>query len=384
MSRTPTRVACGLARRVDWYILALFGAIGVATLAPAERQAAEVVSWLTQVAIGLLFFLYGARLSPSAALDGVRHWRLHLPVLALTFIAFPLVGLGTTLLPDRMLGAELTAGVLFLAVLPSTVQSSVAFTSMARGNVAAAVCSASFSTVLGVVLTPVLAVLLIRRAEGGGVPIGFGQLGDIALQLLVPFVAGQAVRRWISDWLGRYRAVISVCDRGSILLVVYSAFSRGMTTGIWQRVSPARLALLGALCVLLLWIALLLADRSARTLRLSREDRVTAVFCGATKSLASGLPMASVLFPASRVAMTVLPLMLYHTLQLVVCAWLARRRPAPAARRSARPPPPRSPAAAPALLPRPADSRSPDDRRGTVVPLPGRVRSAPVTPNCPW
>ncbi|MFJ4641396.1 bile acid:sodium symporter family protein [Streptomyces hygroscopicus] len=342
MSRTLTRVVRGLARRVDWYILALFGAIGVATLAPAERQAAEVVSWLTQVAIGLLFFLYGARLSPSAALDGVRHWRLHLPVLALTFIAFPLVGLGTTLLPDRMLGAELTAGVLFLAVLPSTVQSSVAFTSMARGNVAAAVCSASFSTVLGVVLTPVLAVLLIRRAEGGGVPIGFGQLGDIALQLLVPFVAGQAVRRWISDWLGRYRAVISVCDRGSILLVVYSAFSRGMTTGIWQRVSPARLALLGALCVLLLWIALLLADRSARTLRLSREDRVTAVFCGATKSLASGLPMASVLFPASRVAMTVLPLMLYHTLQLVVCAWLARRRPAgpgSTAKRSASPAP---------------------------------------------
>ncbi|WNE94169.1 bile acid:sodium symporter [Streptomyces luomodiensis] len=345
MSRILTRAARGLARRVDWYIVALFGAIGVATLAPAERQAAEVVSWLTQVAIGLLFFLYGARLSPSAALEGVRHWRLHLPVLALTFAAFPLVGLAIALLPDRMLGAELTAGVLFLAVLPSTVQSSIAFTSMARGNVAAALCSASFSTVLGVVLTPVLAVLLIRRTEGGGIPIGFGQLGDIAVQLLLPFLAGQVVRRWISDWLGRYRGVIGVCDRGSILLVVYSAFSRGMTTGIWQRVSPARLVLLGALCVLLLCVALLLADRSARMLRLPREDRVTAVFCGATKSLASGLPMASVLFPASRVAMTVLPLMLYHTLQLVVCAWLARRWPTTLHSATTKPPP-RTPAPA--------------------------------------
>ncbi|GAA2330397.1 bile acid:sodium symporter family protein [Streptomyces violaceusniger] len=326
MSRTLTR-ARRLAGRVDWYIVALFSVIGFATLAPAERQAAEVVTWLTQVAIGVLFFLYGARLSPSAALEGVRHWRLHLPVLALTFIAFPLVGLAIALLPDRMLGAELTVGVLFLAVLPSTVQSSIAFTSMARGNVAAAVCSASFSTVLGVVLTPVLAVLLIQRSEDGGIPIGFGQLGDIAVQLLLPFLAGQMLRRWISDWLGRHRAVISVCDRGSILLVVYSAFSRGMTTGIWQRVSPARLALLGALCALLLGVALLLANRSARLLRLPREDRVTAVFCGATKSLASGLPMASVLFPAGRVAMIVLPLMLYHTLQLVVCAWLARRWP---------------------------------------------------------
>ncbi|MEU9794408.1 bile acid:sodium symporter family protein [Streptomyces sparsogenes] len=327
MSPTLSRAARGLARRVDWYIVALFGAIGVATLAPAERQAAEAVSWMTQVAIGALFFLYGARLSPSAVLEGVRHWRLHLPVLALTFAAFPLIALAIGLLPDRMLGAELTAGVFFLAVLPSTVQSSIAFTSMARGNVAAAVCSASFSTVLGVVLTPVLAVLLIRRTEGGGLSLGLGQLADIVVQLLLPFLAGQMMRRWIADWLRRYRAVISVCDRGSILLVVYSAFSRGMTTGIWQRVSPARMALLGALCVLLLCSALLLADRSARALRLPREDRVTAVFCGATKSLASGLPMASVLFPAGRVAMTVLPLMLYHTLQLVVCAWLARRRP---------------------------------------------------------
>ncbi|MGK3110358.1 bile acid:sodium symporter [Streptomyces sp. WAC05858] len=172
-----------------------------------------------------------------------------------------------------------------------------------------------------------LAVVLIQRIEDGGIPIGFGQLGDIAVQLLLPFLLGQMLRRWISDWLGRHRAVISVCDRSSILLVVYSAFSQGMTTGIWQRVSPARLALLGALCALLLGLALLLANRCARVLRLPREDRVTAVFCGATKSLASGLPMASVLFPAGRVAVIVLPLMLYHTLQLVLCAWLARRWP---------------------------------------------------------
>ncbi|WP_318202346.1 bile acid:sodium symporter family protein [Streptomyces sp. SCL15-4] len=356
MSQTSTGTVRGLARRVDWYIVALFGAIGIAALVPAEDTAAEAVSWLTKLAIGLLFFLYGARLSPQAALDGVRHWRLHLPVLALTFAAFPLLGLAARLLPDAALGAELTAGVLFLAVLPSTVQSSIALTSLARGNVAAALCSASFSTVLGVLLTPVLAVALIGGGKGGGVPVGYGQLGDIAVQLLLPFLAGQAVRRWISGWLGRHRKVIGRCDRGSILLVVYAAFSQGMTTGIWQRVSPGRLLLLGALVAVLLALALLLADRSARALRLLREDRVTAVFCGATKSLASGLPMASVLFPADEVAMTVLPLMLYHTLQLVVCAALARRlsrtappaptsalRPAPAASTPAPPPtPPRT------------------------------------------
>ncbi|MFF9521828.1 bile acid:sodium symporter family protein [Streptomyces achromogenes] len=353
MSQTLIGSVRGLARRVDWYIVALFGAIGIAALVPAEDTAAEAVSWLTRLAIGLLFFLYGARLSPQAALDGVRHWRLHLPVLALTFAVFPLLGLAARLLPDGLLGAELTAGVLFLAVLPSTVQSSIALTSLARGNVAAALCSASFSTVLGVVLTPVLAVALIGGGEGDGIPIGMGQLGDIALQLLLPFLAGQAVRRWISGWLGRHRKVIGLCDRGSILLVVYAAFSRGMTTGIWQRVSPGRLVLLGVLVAVLLGAALLLADRSARALGLPREDRVTAVFCGATKSLASGLPMASVLFPADEVAMTVLPLMLYHTLQLVVCAALARRlsRTAPPAPTSAPPPVPAASTPAPPPTP---------------------------------
>ncbi|MFJ5677474.1 bile acid:sodium symporter family protein [Streptomyces sp. NPDC093097] len=318
-------------RRVDWYIVALFCVIGLAALVPARGAAADGVSLTARVAVGLLFFLYGARLSPQAALDGVRHWRLHLPVLALTFLAFPAAGLAAGLLPHGVLSPELAAGVLFLTVLPSTVQSSIAFTSMARGNVAAAICSASFSTVLGVVLTPLLAVTLLRQTGAGAAdaPLTPSQLTDIAIQLLLPFLAGQAVRRWIADWLGRHRALTTLCDRGSILLVVYSAFSRGVTAGIWHRVPPARLLLLAAVCALLLAFALSAAHGTARLIGLPRADRVTAVFCGSNKSLASGLPMATVLFPPDRIGITVLPLMLYHTLQLVVCAYLARRWPAP-------------------------------------------------------
>ncbi|MFI6469968.1 bile acid:sodium symporter family protein [Streptomyces sp. NPDC050516] len=325
MLRILRSVARHARHRVDWYIVALFAVIGVATLAPVEGAAADGVSLAVRVAVGLLFFLYGARLSPQAAYDGLRHWRLHVPILALTFVAFPLAGLAVGLLPGAVLSTELAVGVLFLTILPSTVQSSIAFTSMARGNVAAAICSASFSTVLGVVLTPVLVVALIGQTGGEGMPIRTSQLGDIALQLLVPFLAGQVARRWVTEWLGRHRALITVCDRGSILLVVYSAFSRGMTTGIWQRVSPGRLLLLAALCVLLLVLALQLANGTARLIGLPYADRVTAVFCGSNKSLASGLPMATVLFPAERVGIVILPLMLYHTIQLVACAWLARR-----------------------------------------------------------
>ncbi|MYT28533.1 bile acid:sodium symporter [Streptomyces sp. SID8354] len=325
----------GLLHRVDWYIVALFCVIGLAALAPADGAAAEGVSLTARLAVGLLFFLYGARLSPRAALDGVRHWRLHLPVLALTFLVFPAAGLAAGLLPESVLSAELAAGVIYLTVLPSTVQSAIAFTSMARGNVAAAICSASFSTVLGVVLTPLLAVSLIQHtgtgpaAGPGSLPITPTQLTDIAGQLLVPFLAGQALRRWIADWLSRHRALTTLCDRGSILLVVYSAFSHGMTAGIWHRVPPSRLLLLTAVCLALLGLALLLANGTARLIRLPRADRVTAVFCGSNKSLASGLPMATVLFAPDRIGIMVLPLMLYHTLQLVLCAYLARRWPPP-------------------------------------------------------
>ncbi|MCZ0970966.1 bile acid:sodium symporter [Streptomyces albulus] len=307
---------------------------------PGRRGGGRRRLFTARLAVGLLFFLYGARLSPRAALDGVRHWRLHLPVLGLTFVLFPAAGLAIGLLPSGVLSPELAAGVLFLTVLPSTVQSAIAFTSMARGNVAAAICSASFSTVLGVLLTPLLAVALLRQtgAGVGDVPLTPSSLLDIAVQLLLPFLAGQALRRWIADWLGRHRILTTLCDRGSILLVVYSAFSHGMTAGIWHRIPPARLLVLAAVCALLLALALSAAHGTARLVGLSRADRVTAVFCGSNKSLASGLPMATVLFPADRIGVVVLPLMLYHTLQLVLCAYLARRWPAPPA-----PPPSRRP-----------------------------------------
>ncbi|MFD7664989.1 bile acid:sodium symporter family protein [Streptomyces sp. NPDC059788] len=321
-ARTPSPFRA-LAARIDWYIVALLATVGLGALLPADGTPAEVLGLATKLAVGLLFFLYGVKLSPQAARGGLRHWRLHLPILLCTFAVFPLLGLLPRLLPSALLSPELATGILFLCLLPSTVQSSVAFTSMARGNVAAAICSASFSTVLGVVLTPLLAALLLNGA--GTVPISLSQITDIVVQLVLPFVAGQFARRWLAEWVSRHHTLTQLCDRGSILLVVYVAFSKGMTAGIWNRVSPARLLVLLALCAVLLTLALALAARGARLLGLPRVDRVTTVFCASTKSLASGLPIATVLFPATQVGLAVLPLMLYHTLQLMVCATAARR-----------------------------------------------------------
>ncbi|MEY9876464.1 sodium/bile acid cotransporter 7 [Streptacidiphilus sp. MAP12-33] len=275
----------------------------------------------TEVAIGLLFFLYGARLSPKAALDGARQWRLHSTILLATFALFPLLGVAAQALTAPVLGPSLAKGVLFLTLLPSTVQSSIAFTSIAGGNVAAAVCAASFSSLIGIVLTPLLTAWLI----GGSARIDAGSAVNLLLQLLVPFLAGQLARRWIAGWISRHRPALTLVDRGSILLVVYGAFSEGMVNGVWSTLTPARLGLLLGSCGALLLAVLGITALAGRRLGFSRPDRIVLIFCGSKKSLAGGLPMAAVLFPASSVSLTVLPLMLFHQIQLMACTVVARR-----------------------------------------------------------
>jgi sodium/bile acid cotransporter 7 len=307
---------------VDPYILALLGTVGLAALVPARGTSADVASGASTAAIAFLFFLYGARLSTREALDGLRHWRLHLTVLVCTFVVFPLLGLAARGLVPVFLTDPLYQGLLFLTLVPSTIQASIAFTSIARGNVPAAICAGSFSSLIGVVLTPLLAAALLGGAGGG---FSADSLVKIVLQLLVPFLAGQLLRRRIGAFVARHRRILGVVDRGSILLVVYTAFSAGMVQGIWHKVSPARLAGLLAVEVVLLAVMLVLTWYGARALGFGRADRIVIQFAGSKKSLASGLPMASVLFGA-HASLAVLPLMLFHQMQLMVCAVIAKRR----------------------------------------------------------
>ncbi|MGW0840555.1 bile acid:sodium symporter family protein [Streptomyces sp. NPDC002787] len=307
---------------IDPYILLLLGTVGLAALLPARGTVAEVASGASTAAIAFLFFLYGARLSTREALDGVKHWRLHLTVLACTFVVFPLLGLAARGLEPVFLTHSLYTGLLFLTLVPSTIQSSIAFTSMARGNVPAAICAGSFSSLAGIVITPLLAASLLGGSVGG---FSADSLLKIVLQLLVPFLAGQVARRWIGGFITRHKRILGLVDRGSILLVVYVAFSEGMVRGIWSQVSPLRLAGLLAVEAVLLAVMLLLTWYGAKALRFDRADRIAIQFAGSKKSLASGLPMASVLFGAEA-SLAVLPLMLFHQMQLMVCAVIAKRR----------------------------------------------------------
>jgi sodium/bile acid cotransporter 7 len=308
---------------IDTFVLLLLATVGLAFLVPAQGTAGDVVATATKFAIALLFLLYGVRLSPAEAWHGLRHWRLHLMVLSVTFVVFPLLGLAARGLVPSVLAPGLYAGVLFLCLVPSTVQSSIAFTSIAHGNVSAAIVSASLSNILGVFLSPLLVVALMSTTRGARFD-GSAAL-DIVLQLLAPFVVGQLLRPWLAKWVHRHAMLTKTVDRGSILLVVYAAFSVGIAEHVFSSVTGWQIAAVALVCIALLAVVLVITTAMGRIFQLDRGDAVVLLFCGSKKSLASGLPMAVVLFGSASVGLIVLPLMLFHIIQLLVCAAIAGR-----------------------------------------------------------
>jgi len=299
--------------------------VALASVLPVTGAAAAVFGDITAVAIGLLFFLHGAKLSRQALVAGLTHWRLHLLVLASTFAMFPLLGLAIKPLALLVLTPDLYLGILFLCLLPSTVQSSIAFTAVARGNVPAAICSATASNFTGIFLTPLLVGVLILHGAGTAGHAPLDAILSIVEQLLLPFIGGQLLRPWIGAWVDRNKGMLKYVDQGSILLVVYGAFSASVAEGLWQHISGVTLLGLLGLCCLLLAVALGLATFASRRLGFSKEDEIAIVFCGSKKSLASGIPMAKVLFAPTALGMIILPVMLFHQIQLMVCAVLAQR-----------------------------------------------------------
>jgi solute carrier family 10 (sodium/bile acid cotransporter), member 7 len=274
--------------RPDPFVVSLLGVVLTATLVPCRGTSAAVFHGLGIVAIASLFFLQGARLSRAAILNGITCWRLHATIATTTFVLFPLTGLALSAAFPTTLPPLLWTGVLFLCALPSTVQSSIALTSMAKGNVAGAICSATASNLAGIVLTPLIFGVL-SRVHGGGVSPG--GVGQVFCELLVPFVAGHWLRPRIGGWVESNRRVLSFTDRGSILLVVYAAFSAAVVHGIWHRLPPMALLLLMLIAGFILAIILLGIRAASVALGFGKQDNIAATFCGSQKSLVSGVPM---------------------------------------------------------------------------------------------
>jgi sodium/bile acid cotransporter 7 len=308
----------------DGFTLAIVATVAIASVLPCHGEGAVIFGWLTMLAIAIMFFMQGARLSRQAVVAGLAHWRLHLVILASTFVLFPLLGFGFRALFPHLISPPMLIGLLYICLLPSTVQSSIAFTSIAHGNVPAAICAATFSTLLGVIATPILASLLLRTHGGGGGE-GLGAIGSIFLELLLPFILGQLLRLWIARWAERNRHILKFTDRGSVILVVYTAFSAAVMRGIWHTLPLSGFAEIIISNAILLALVLVITTVGSRALGFARPEEIAIVFCGSKKSAATGVPMANVLFGASTVGLIVLPLIIFHQMQLMVCAILAKR-----------------------------------------------------------
>jgi len=309
--------------RLDPFLILMIAAVVLATLLPATGNAADVVSMLGTIGVALLFFGHGAALSHKAIVSGLKQWQLHGFIFATTFIVFPLIVQPLRLVPESILPSDLVLGFIYLGVLPSAISSSIAYTAMARGNVPAAVCNSAGSNVFGLLLTPLLMTIFMRSS--GSIDLGQA-LRDVVIELLLPFGLGQACHRWLGPFLSTRKHWLENYDQSVIVLIIYSAFSQSVTAGLWQVLPPSGLIMAIVLCVVLLAGVIGFTMLGSRWLGFTREDEIAAVFCGSKKSLASGLPLAQVLFAGlPGFGMIVLPIMLYNQIQILVGAVLARR-----------------------------------------------------------
>lgn len=278
---------------------------------------------VTDIGVSLVFFFAGAGLSLDNLRAGASNWRLHLLVQLSTFVMFPLIGGLLVFAGSPFLPRDLLSGFFFLCVLPSTISTSIALTSLARGNVAGAVFNATLSSLLGMVITPLLVNLWMHTGSDGGSLLD--QFLKIARQLFLPLVIGQFARRWIGAWIARHKPLVMWSDRTVILLIVFNAFSDSTAAGLWSQYGWETLLQTFVLSSILLALALSLTTFAARRLKFPVEDEIAGVFCGSKKSIAVGVPMAKLLMGDVSLGLIVLPLMFYHQLQLMVCTVMAQR-----------------------------------------------------------
>lgn len=312
--------------KIDGFVVAMLGVVALALAMPwlGTQDGPLHLGLVTTIGIALVFFLHGGGLSPAAMRTGAANWRLHLVVHGSTFLLFPAIGAAIFFGLRDVLAPEIRLGIFYLCALSSTISSSVAMTAIGRGNVPAAIFDATISGLLGMVLTPLL-VSLVAKTATGHLPL-LPAIWDVMKTLLLPFATGQLLRPWIGALVTRNKSWTSKADRFVILLIVYSAFCESTAAGLWSRYAPTTLLIIALLVLLLLASVITLTTLISRLLGFSRADEVTAVFCGSKKSLANGAPIARVLFGQNpALGMIVLPLMMYHQAQLIVCSVLARR-----------------------------------------------------------
>ncbi|BAE50465.1 bile acid:sodium symporter family protein [Paramagnetospirillum magneticum] len=311
---------------IDGFLLGLIVMVGLAWLLPDFGKSGGYLAMdaITGYGVALVFLLYGLTLPPERMKAGLVNWRLHLLVQISTFGLFPVLAWGAALAFGGKIDPDLMLGFFFLAALPSTISSSVAMTSIARGNVAGAIFNATLSSLLGVVLTP-LWVNWYLSSSGASLDLGRVLL-KIVLLVLLPIILGQVLRPWVRGWIEHNTKWLKSLDRIIILLIVFNSFSDSVAEGVWAGHGGGFVAqAVGGAAVLFAFVFILLR-LTCRALGFNREDLIAGVFCGTKKSLATGVPMAKIMFGASpALGLIIAPTILYHLIQLVAAGIIARR-----------------------------------------------------------
>ncbi|CAM2831636.1 bile acid:sodium symporter family protein [Rariglobus hedericola] len=311
--------------KFDWFLVGMAVAVALAWVFPA---AGAPGGWLhpelvNKLGVAVIFFLNGVSLSFVAMKAGASRWPVHIVVQSTTYVIFPLVGMLMMLVPSQWMAPELAIGFFYLCVVPSTVSSSVVMTAAARGNVPVAVFNATLSSVIGIFVTPLLIGWWLHT-DGAGIPLGKVIL-DLLLWLLLPLALGQACRPWLKEWAVKNKKLINKIDRSTILFIIYTSFCDSIVRGVWSGKSEAVItAVLGS--VVLFYVVFYAVSAISKTAGFNAPDRIAAIFCGSKKSIAAGVPMAQLIFAGDpRLGLILLPLMIYHPLQLVICGVLAGR-----------------------------------------------------------
>lgn len=306
----------------DPLVRLLLAAIVLASILPVTGEGRAVARVVSDAAIFLLFLLNGLRLPREQVLGGIRNARFLLPLSLWVFGIMGLAGLLAAELGAHALPASVALGFVFLGVLPSTVQSATAYTSLAGGNVATSVVAAATLNILGVFIS---APLIGLMASSGMPGIDLGGLQRIGLILLLPFALGQLIQNWLGHLVADNRALVGWMDRIAIAIAVYVAFSGAVEQGVWTLIGVADWVFLLGIVGAMLAVGFVGAWLLGRLLRLELSDRISFLFAGAQKSIAMGVPLATILFPPATAGLVLLPVLIYHLLQMVISAPLAAR-----------------------------------------------------------
>ena len=309
---------------IDPFIIALFSVVALAYFYsyPGTKESLLHLDEIADIGITFIFLFYGLQLGPEKLIAGLGNIRLHLVIQAATFILFPVIIILLKPLFATTFFSQVWLPFFFLAALPSTVSSSVVMVSMAGGNTSAAIFNASISSLLGIIITPTWMSVFMHSQYGD---IGIGHvIGKLLLQVLLPVALGLLLHKRFWNFISHHKARIKLFDQAIILLIVYCSFSESFYTGAFKNFSFHALLLVLLLVTALFFLVYGIMTLVSNLLHFNRQDRITATFCGSKKSLVHGSVMAKVLFAnVANGGLMLLPLMLFHAVQLFIVSILA-------------------------------------------------------------